>query len=279
MTLDWPWQHHDDADQSAGTCAFISLSRAWSGFDLPMASDTVSGADSEIAIRQVTPEITTFSRPFMRFGFLPIGGRSTAVKLSTGDVWLLASTPLTGETKAAIDNMGPLKYIMGADAVHHLFLGEFKKAYPEAKVIGVEALVAKKRAEGLALDGAYGADPPDTKYGFEDEIKACYFSGYANKDVAWLHVPSKTLVEADLLFNLPATEQFSKVKKSPTGKLDPHGSLHKWLVWGQSKDTAAMGRDVKTVAGWDFDRIIPCHGDVIETGGKKAWEATYSKYL
>jgi hypothetical protein len=68
-------------------------------------------------------------------------------------------------------------------------LGQFKKEYPEAKVIGVEALVEKKRAEGLILDGggylflfvlserfyswatAYGANAPDTKYGFEDEVR------------------------------------------------------------------------------------------------------------
>jgi len=240
-------------------------------------------SDSDIVIRQVTPEITTFSRPFLRFGFLPFGGRSTAVKLQNGDVWVLASTPLTEETKSTVDKMGPVKYIMGADAVHHLFLADFKKAYPAAKVIGVEPLVAKKRAEGLTLDGAYGADPSDTKYGFEDEIKACYFTGYSNKDVAWLHVTSKTLIEADLLLNLPATEQYSKVKKSAKvpiiGKLDPHGNLHKRFVWGQGKDKDAMRRDAKTVAGWDFDRIIPCHGDVIETGGKKAWETTYGKYL
>lgn len=60
---------------------------------------------------------------------------------------------------------------MGADAVHHLYLGntscslkieriinsarkaEYKKAYPEAKVIGVEPLVAKKTAQGFTLDG------------------------------------------------------------------------------------------------------------------------------
>jgi len=60
-----------------------------------------------------------------------------------------------------------------------------------------------------------------------------------------------------------------------------------------------MRRDVRTVANWDFDRIIPCHGvsrilvtttvavierlpfyqDVIETGGKKAWEDVYKLYL
>jgi hypothetical protein len=58
-----------------------------------------------------------------------------------------------------------------------------------------------------------------------------------------------------------------------------------------------MARDAKTVAGWDFDRIIPCHGvsvhgegclsgvtvfyfqDVIESGGKAAWCEAFKWYL
>lgn len=62
----------------------------------------------------------------------------------------------------------------------------------------------------------------------------------------------------------------------------------------------AMKRDAETVAGWDFDRIIPCHGvspaykcllysqayalmhstqDVIERNGKEAWREAYKWYL
>jgi len=40
-----------------------------------------------------------------------------------------------------------------------------------------------------------------------DDVALSYFSGFANKDVAWLHTSSKTLVVADLLFNLPGNEQ------------------------------------------------------------------------
>jgi hypothetical protein len=42
---------------------------------------------------------------------------------------------------------------------------------------------------------------------------------------------------------------------------------------------SAMSRDAKVVNEWDFDRIIPCHGDVIETGGKKAWQQVLGKFL
>lgn len=56
---------------------------------------------------------------------MPIGGRSTAVKLSNGDVWVMASTPLDEPTKETLARMGTVKYIIGADSVHHLYLGAF----------------------------------------------------------------------------------------------------------------------------------------------------------
>ncbi len=34
-----------------------------------------------------------------------------------------------------------------------------------------------------------------------------YFPGFQNQDVAFYHVASKSLVVADLIFNLPGTEQ------------------------------------------------------------------------
>ena len=34
-----------------------------------------------------------------------------------------------------------------------------------------------------------------------------YFSGHSNKDIAFLHKPSKTVIAADLLFNNPPNEQ------------------------------------------------------------------------
>lgn len=43
------------------------------------------------------------------------------------------------------------RYIIGADAVHYLYLGEFKKEYPDAKLIAVEDAI-QKRPE-LTFDG------------------------------------------------------------------------------------------------------------------------------
>lgn len=62
--------------------------------------------------------------------------------------------------------------------------------------------------------------------------------------------------------------------------MKPDSWLHRGMVKNLgSGDPVAMKRDAKTVAGWDFDRIIPCHGDVIETGGNKAWRDAYKFFL
>ncbi|KAJ3487756.1 hypothetical protein NLI96_g3318 [Meripilus lineatus] len=240
---------------------------------------------SDIVIREVTPEITTFSRPFTRFfGAFPMGGRSTAIKLTNGDVWVVASTPLSPETKETVDKMGKVEYILAADLDHHFFLTEWHNAYPDAKMIGVEGLSEKKQAESWKFLGSYGVDEAGTRYGYEDEIEAHYFSGFSKKDVAWFHKSSQTLIVADLIFNLPATEQYSKSRSSSKlafffPRFAPDSNFHKNFVWKEGANKEAMRQDARTVLEWDFQRIIMCHGDVIEVDAKSAWESAYSKYL
>ncbi|KAF5352163.1 hypothetical protein D9758_009197 [Tetrapyrgos nigripes] len=253
---------------------------------------------SQTVIREVTQNVWTFSafdleyEPFpsstsghvnndspFKLGFMPLGFRSTAVKLSNGDVWVHASTPFDNETKESLDKLGPVKYIMNSSLAHHFFLTEFKNAYPNAKIIGVEGISAKK---GMKFDGEYGRDSEGTKYGYEDEIKTCFFSGSSNKEVAWYHTSSKTLIVGDLMFNLPATEQFSKSGSS--GKLpfistlSPTGMFCKSTLWGFGVDKEQMKKDIKTVYDWDFERIIMGHGNVIEKDAKKSWQSAWSKY-
>lgn len=101
--------------------------------------------------------------------------------------------------------------------------------------------------------------------GFTPEITPLFFAGHQNGEVAFLHAPSRTLVEADLLFNLPATEQYSRSARSPAVPLlgalfRPTGWLGAWLARLTATNKDEVRRDARVVAGWDFDRVIPCHG-------------------
>ena len=39
-----------------------------------------------------------------------------------------------------------------------------------------------------------------------------------------------------------------------------------------------MKKDLAPIMAAKWDRIIPCHGDVIETGGRAAWDSIWAKY-
>ena len=104
------------------------------------------------------------------------------------------------------------------------------------------------------------------------------------------------MIEADLLFNLPATEQFSKSGVDPQsgiltklfgGIMNTRGDMvwQKRFLWyaASKQDRAGFAESAKKIkSSWDVERIIPCHGDVIETGGKsildKAMAWFYEKY-
>ncbi|RPD56905.1 hypothetical protein L226DRAFT_562191 [Lentinus tigrinus ALCF2SS1-7] len=236
---------------------------------------------ADTVIREVAHNVWTFSRPFM-LGMVPMGGRSTAIKLESGGVWILASTELNDETKQKLDDLD-VKYIVAGNNAHHFFIRQYKVAYPNAKVLCSEDLLSKPESQGIKLDTVFSATTPNPSCGFETEIETCYFTGYANKDIACYHKASKTVMAADLLFNNPPTEQFSKSPQSPKSMLFASMTSTGWqmrlLLRAKTQDRAAMRRDAAKVHSWDFDRFIPCHGDVVETGARAAWRSAFTNYL
>lgn len=100
------------------------------------------------------------------------------------------------------------------------------------------------------------------------------------------------MIEGDLLFNLPATEQFSKADDSATTGIwtrifnsinNTKGEAlgQRRLIWYliSSGNRASFNKSMSKISKWDFDRIIPCHGDVIETGGKRIFDTIMAWHL
>ncbi|CAO1621166.1 unnamed protein product [Sympodiomycopsis kandeliae] len=274
---------------------------------------------SPTVISEVHPDLVTFSRPFSRFNILPVGGRSTAVRLreppNEGSLWVLASTPLDEVTKTKIKDLGgDVKYLVAADYVHHLYMSEWSKAYPDAKCIGVEGLDTKRK--DVNWSGLYGVDDEaSTKYGYENELYTRYWPTFSNKDLTFFHKSSQSLITADLIFNLPANEQYTNTpKKRATSPipfltsfmkyLAPTTSFHSWFLnsagglnpipktaiganqlstpgGSTTERRARFAKDAETVAAYgEMKRIIPCHGDIFDKGDvRQAFIRTFEKYL
>jgi hypothetical protein len=145
------------------------------------------------------------------------------VKLSSGSLVIFSPVALTNAVKAKVAEMGgALSYIIAPDIEHHIFISEWAKEYPSAKIIGPEGL-PEKRAK--MKDPKIGKE--DFAVVFTKENKATekisdefaadleheYVDGHANLEIVLFHKPDKVLIEADLMFNLPAREQFSKASE------------------------------------------------------------------
>ena len=126
---------------------------------------------------------------------------------------------------------------------HYLSIPEWKKAYPEAQVIGPKGV--DEKLPDIKFDYLFTEAELDKTFG-DNEIQTHSFPGYFHAEIGFLHVPSKTFLNADLAENLPATEQFSTSGVDATGgfltwvfikMFSPHNWFHNFLLLhGFTKD-------------------------------------------
>ncbi|EER41355.1 hypothetical protein I7I53_00670 [Histoplasma capsulatum var. duboisii H88] len=256
-----------------------------------MTSKLISSNPEEVmVIRKVQSDIITLNVPFYRFGHVRIGGRCTIVRLQNGPLAVFSPVALTQGARDAVNSLGGnVKYIIAPDMEHHIFLTPWKEAYPDAQIIAPEGLQEKREkkpeTKGIVFDHIFTAvNKGDFKVSdeFHADFDVEYVNSHPGRDIVLLHKSSKTLIEADLIFNLPATEQFSKSGESATKGIltkiistlqstKPPAKGQKRLIWYllSARDRKGFAQSVATIDGWNFDRIIPCHGDIIENGGKE----------
>lgn len=230
------------------------------------------------------------------------GSRSAAaglVKLRSGTLAVFSPVALTEATKAKVSAMcGNVAYLVTLDFEHHLFLSEWAKQYSEAKLVGHEGLQEKRDQQ--QSDPKIGRDrfnvvftqanKREARIGgdFDADFDYEYVDGHVNRELVFLYRPERVLIEADLMFNLPAIEQYSKAPEADRSAAGIAGIADRLFQGVQStqgdaiwmkrfnwylaaKDRASLNESVKRIATWDFATLIPCHGEVIEGNSKEVF--------
>jgi hypothetical protein len=268
-----------------------------------MSSKLVPANPEEVmVIREITPNVTTLSLPFLRFGRIKIGGRATIVKLRSGSLAVFSPVALTPTVQKTLGT-SPVTYLIAPDLEHHIFLSAWSTAFPSAHIIAPEGL-AEKRATQSKTDKSVTNVPISTiftaknkseiKVGgeFDEEFEYEFVDAHRNKELVFFHKPSKTLIEADLLFNLPAREQYSKTGVDPTtgwatrifGALQNTNGEALWqkrLLWYaiSSSDRPGFNKSIQRINSWEFENVVPCHGDSLVGDGKSVFEKVFGWHL
>ncbi|KAF7513540.1 hypothetical protein GJ744_008834 [Endocarpon pusillum] len=246
-----------------------------------------------MVFRDILPNMATISSPFARFGLFKVGGRATIVQLQTGALAVFSPVALTDDVRSKVQSMGNnVKYISAMDIEHHIFITPWAKAYPQAEVIGVEGLPEKREKDpatkGITFSHVFTqSNKKDMRISeeFDEEFEYEFLHSHPSKELIYYHKPSKTMIQADFIFNLPAYEQYSKsgegatsgvLTKLFTGVMNTRNDItwQRRFVWYvlSSKDRAGFSESVKKMKRWELQRIVPSHGDVIESEAQSVFD-------
>jgi hypothetical protein len=204
---------------------------------------------------------------------VPFPLRMTAIRLPDGGVWLHSPVAATEARVSAVRGLGPVAHLVAPDRFHHLHLGPWQERFPEARLWAPPGLA--KRREDLSFTGELDDAAPEA---WRDVIDQVVFGGSRFiAEVVFLHRPSRTLLVTDIVQNHApeADGVFWRMVKRWNGIAAPDGGCP--LDWRLTvRDRAAARRAAKAILGWDFDRLVLCHGRCVPTGAHAFVERAFA---
>lgn len=221
-------------------------------------------------LEQLAPELWVARRP-LPIAVGDVGARMTVMR--SGDRTLMLHSPvaLDAELRDALGELGTVRWLVGPSKVHHLFLGDYARAFPAAVLCGAPGLAEKRR--DLGFHHVLGGPPPS---GWPSEVALLLVEGAPlMNEVAFLHAPSRTLLLTDLVFNVrdgPGNKaRLFHWMVGATGRFGPHRIIRLGI-----RDRAAARCSIDRILAWEFDRIVMSHGEVVEVGGRASLEQAFS---
>jgi hypothetical protein len=196
----------------------------------------------------------------------------TVVRLAKEGLLIHSPAPLSVELREVLAELGEVRFVVPASSLHgHLFMEQYRAAYPAAELFSAPGLDRKRR--DLAFDGLLGSTP-DPRWS-DDLDQAALLGHRFVTEIAFLHRPSRTLIVGDLCFAIGESAPAVMRSLARATRIYKRPRPTPMFRWGLRNRTAAR-RSLDRILGWDFDRIIVGHGDLLETGGHSALRDAYA---
>jgi hypothetical protein len=210
----------------------------------------------------------------LRFLGLEIGARMTVMRLPGPKILLHSPVAPTPELVRAVKALGPVAYLVAPNRFHHLSVGKWLQACPEALVYVAPGLDTKR--PDLQIAGVLSDEPEPGWAATVDQVLVRGFP-LAN-EVVFFHRPSTTLVATDLAFNVGASSPPFTRLAFRLGRA--YGCLSPTLLERLCvRDRSAFRRSLERIFEWPFERVVVAHGQVSETGGREELARGYAWLL
>ena len=207
----------------------------------------------------------TYEEP-LRFCGLEIGRIMTVIRLSSGGLFVQSPAELTPELKTALDDLGDVRFVAPASKLHgHLYMEQYRAVYPDAELLAAPGLPARR--PDLQFDQLLG-DTPDPRWAPDIDQVAVVGHRWLT-ELAYVHRPSQTVILGDVGFHIgersPLKARLVARALRIYQRIGPPIEFRLTIT-----NEATFRRSIRDVLSWDFDRVVPGHGEIVDSGGKRA---------
>ena len=216
-------------------------------------------------LRSVSQRLWLHEEPLRFFGF-EIGRIMTVIRLPDGGLFVQSPAELTPSLEAALDDLGEVRFVAPASKLHgHLYMEQYERSYPDVELLAAPGLDARR--SDLTFDHLLG-DTPDSRWATDIDQTAIMGHRWLT-EIAFFHRPSRTLILGDVGYHITASSPLkTRVMARLAGVYGAVGPPVDYRLTVVNR--ATLKRSIRDVLAWDFDRVVPGHGEVIESGGKEA---------
>ena len=193
------------------------------------------------------------------------GTRMAVIRLQSGALVVWSPIALTEPLKAELTALGSVEHLVAPNHLHHLFLGEWAAAYPNATVYAPPDL-RKKRG-----DLTFDADLTDAQIpAWADQIDHVVVRGnLITTEVVFFHRPSGTVLFTDLLQQFP--KGWHKGWRAVIARLDLMVAAEPSVP--RKFRVAFLGRGkartaIRKILEWPARQIVMAHGTPVRTDAR-----------
>jgi hypothetical protein len=172
---------------------------------------------------------------------------------------LWSPVALSEELASAVDAIGP---VVSPNKLHHLFLSEWAKRWPDARLYAPPGLARKR--PNLRFDAEL-MDEPDPAWA-ADIDQVIFRGSFAMEEVAFFHRASRTAIIGDLVQRFPESKMsgWRGMLMRLDGLVGEHGSTpREWRASFLGRGAARRARD--KVLGWKAERLLIAHGECAQS--------------
>lgn len=191
---------------------------------------------------------------------MDIGHRMTVTRLDSGELVIHSPVAWSGDLQSKLAGLGPVRWIVAPTTMHDLYLQDWMAHYPEATLLHAPGM----KIPGVKSDrmGSLDQAIPAT---WTTELEVIPLRGMPKiNEFAILHRPSRTLIVADLVFNLPPGNGMQKWLQKMNGIYEKLGVSRFYKTY--ISDQAEFKASVETILARDFDSMTVSHGNSVRAG-------------